>query len=258
MSVVLLERDGAVATITLNRPDAMNAIDMAMRDALPARLLEAERDPAVRAILLRGAPGRGFCSGADVKEFAPVASLSAFRAERVNDHWIAVFERLRKPVIAAIHGYCLGGGLEIALACDIRMAASDAQLGLPELIHGFIPGAGGTQRLRRLVGIGHAMDMILTGSRLTAEAARAIGLVTRVVPTDTLAAESAQLATDIAARAPLAVAAAKEALLSGADLDLRAGMRLELDLLTLLQGSEDRQEAVLARREKRAPVYQGR
>ena len=258
MSDVLLDRHGAVATVTLNRPGAMNAINAAIREQLPACLLEADRDPAIRVIILRGAEGRAFCAGADVKEFAPVESLSVYRAERVHDHWVAVFERVRKPIIAAIHGFCLGGGLEIALACDIRIATDDAEFALPELTHGFIPGAGGTQRLQRLVGLGRAMDMMLTGERIGAQEASRIGLITRVVSRDMLNEIAAALAAAIAARAPLAAMAVKEVLYRGADLDLRAGMRLELDLLTLLLGTEDRQEAVSAGREKRQPMFQGR
>ena len=258
MNAVLLDRDGPVATVTLNRPAAMNAIDGAVREQLPACLLQADRDPAIRAIVLRGAEGRAFCAGADVKEFAPIESLSAYRAERVHDHWVAVFERIGKPVIAAIHGFCLGGGLEIALACDIRIATDNAEFALPELTHGFMPGAGGTQRLQRLVGLGRAMDMMLTGQRVAAEEACRIGLVTRVVPRAMLGETAAALAAAIAARAPLAAMAIKEVLYRGADLDLRAGMRLELDLLTLLLGTDDRQEAVAAGREKRQPMFQGR
>jgi enoyl-CoA hydratase/carnithine racemase len=247
-----------VATVTLNRPGVMNAINAAIREQLPECLLEADRDPAIRVIILRGAEGRAFCAGADVKEFAPVESLSAYRAERVHGHWVAVFERVRKPIIAAIHGFCLGGGLEIALACDIRIATDDAEFALPELTHGFIPGAGGTQRLQRLVGLGRAMDMMLTGERIGAQEASRIGLITRVVSRDMLNETAAALVAAIAARAPLAAMAVKEVLYRGADLDLRAGMRLELDLLTLLLGTEDRQEAVSAGREKRQPVFQGR
>ena len=258
MSEVLLDRLGAVATVTLNRPGAMNAINGAVREQLPACLLEADRDPAIRTIVLQGADGRAFCAGADVKEFAPVDSLSAYRGERVHDHWVAVFERIRKPVVAAIHGFCLGGGLEIALACDIRIATDDAEFALPELTHGFMPGAGGTQRLQRLVGLGRAMDMMLTGQRIGAQEACRIGLATRIVPREMLSQTAAGLAAGIAARAPLAAMAIKEVLYRGADLDLRAGMRLELDLLTLLLGTEDRQEAVSAGRDKRQPMFQGR
>ncbi len=255
---VTYELRDAVAWVTLNRPDAMNAINDAVRTLLPDCLERAEADEAVRAIVISGNGERAFCVGADVKEFAPVDTLSAYRAPRLHHHWISVFERLRKPVIAAVHGFCMGGGLEIALAADIRIAADTAIFALPELTHGFIPGAGGTQRLARLIGPGRAMDMILTGERIGADEAARIGLVTRRATAESLATDAEKLATTIAARAPLAAMAAKEALLRGADMELRAGMRLELDLLTFLMGSEDRHEAVAAFREKRKPVFRAR
>jgi enoyl-CoA hydratase/carnithine racemase len=255
---LLYERRDGVAWVTLNRAAAMNAINEAVRTGLPACLERAEADPEIRAIVLGGNGPRAFCVGADVKEFAPVTALGDYRGPRLHGHWIAAFERLRKPVIAAVHGFCMGGGLEIAMACDIRIAADDAVFALPELAHGFIPGAGGTQRLARLVGAGRAMDMILSGERIDAEEARRIGLVTRVTTPDRLGEAAGKLAGQIAARAPLAVMAAKEALLRGADMELRAGMRLELDLLSMLMGSEDRAEAIAAFREKRPPAFKGR
>jgi enoyl-CoA hydratase/carnithine racemase len=254
---VLSQTQGAVATVTLNRPGAMNAINQAMRQELPAGLLEAERDPAVRVILLQGAGERAFCAGADVKEFAPVASPQRYREERAAEDWVAVFQRLRKPVVAAIHGFCLGGGLEMALACDVRIAADDAQFALPELVHGIVPGAGGTQRLPRLIGPGRALDMMLTGERIDAEEARRIGLVTRVVSRAALPDAAAALARSIAERSPLAAAAVKELVHRGMDCDLRAGLRMELDLLTLLLGTEDRMEAIAAFREKRPAAFRG-
>lgn len=258
MSVVRTDRNGAVAILTLDRPDAMNAINVAMREELPARLAELDRDDAVRAIVLRGAGERAFCAGADIKEFAPVEEPHRYRGARLHDHWVAAFERLRKPIIAAIHGFCLGGGLELALACDIRIAADDARFALPELGHGIIPGAGGTQRLLRLVGPGRATDMILTGERLDAAEALRIGLVTRSVPRAALDDTALRLAERIAAQPPLAVLAAKEALQRGADLDLRAGLRLELDLLIPLLATADRIEAIAARQAKRPPRFEGR
>lgn len=255
---VLYEARGGVAWVRLNRPEAMNAINAAVRAMLPECLERAEADPAIRAIVLCGTGERAFCVGADVKEFAPVAALGDYRGPRLHGHWVAAFERVRKPMIAAVHGFCMGGGLEIALACDIRIAAQDAVFALPELAHGFIPGAGGTQRLARLVGVGRAMDMILSGERIDAEEARRIGLVTRVAAPEALAEAAGRLAEQVAARAPLAVMAAKEAVLRGADMELRAGMRLELDLLSMLMGSEDRAEAIAAAREKRPPVFRGR
>jgi enoyl-CoA hydratase/carnithine racemase len=255
---VLLSLDGAVATVTLNRPEAMNAINQAMRQELPARLLEAEQNPDIRVILLQGAGARAFCAGADVKEFAPVESPSRYREARAADDWASIFLRLRKPVVAAIHGFCLGGGLEMALACDLRIAADDAQFALPELVHGVIPGAGGTQRLPRLIGPGRALDMMLTGERIDAAEAHRIGLITRLVPRAALPDQALALARRIAAQAPLAAAAAKELVHRGMDGNLRAGLRLELDLLALLLGTEDRLEALAAFRDKRSAAFRRR
>lgn len=257
-AAVLIERTGHIEWITLNRPEAMNAINDDIRTQLPEAIRRADADTDVRVIVVRGAPGRAFCAGADVKGFGVVESLSEYRQSRVNDHWIRAFDETRKPVIASIHGYCLGGGLEIALACDIRIASSDATFALPEVTRGTIPGAGGTQRLAKVVGMGRALDMILTGSRITAEEALRLGVITRMSPADALATETAALAELVAGHAPLAVVFAKEAVRKGTDPMLDQGLKLELDLLTLLLSTEDRKEAGAAFREKRKPVFRGR
>lgn len=256
--LVLLDRAEGIAWITLNRPEAMNALSMAVRAALPAAIRAAEADPEVRVLVLRGAGERAFCAGADIKEFVEVPSPPEYRQQRVHDSWIAAFDQTRKPIIASIHGVCLGGGLEIALACDIRIAAEDALFGLPETSLGIMTGVGGSQRLPRVVGMGAALDMILTGERIAAARAREIGLVTRVVPRAELHAATAALAAHLAARPPLAMAFAKEAVRSAMDLPLRDGMRLEVDLLTHLLNTEDRLEAARAFREKRPARFNGR
>jgi enoyl-CoA hydratase/carnithine racemase len=255
---VLLEIADAVAWITLNRPEAMNALNTATRDALPKAIRAADADPAVRVIVLRGAGERAFCAGADIKEFVEVPSPAEYRQSRVHDSWIRAFDEARKPVVASIHGICLGGGLEIALACDIRIAAEDALIGLPETGLGIMTGVGGSQRLPRVVGLGLALDMMLTGERISAARAREIGLVTRVVPCAELHAATAALAAHLAARPPMAMALAKEAVRAAMELPLREGMRLEVDLLTLLLNTEDRLEAARAFREKRKPRFSGR
>jgi enoyl-CoA hydratase/carnithine racemase len=255
---VLLESADGIAWITLNRPEAMNALNMAVREALPQAIRHAETDPAVRAIVLRGAGERAFCAGADIKEFAEVASPAEYRQSRVHESWIRAFDEARKPLIASIHGVCLGGGLEIALACDIRIAAEDALFGLPETGLGIMTGVGGSQRLPRVVGMGVALDMILTGERIPAARAREIGLVTRLVPRAELHAATSALAAHLAARPPMAMAFAKEAVRNALDMPLRDGMRLEVGLLTLLLNTEDRLEAARAFREKRAPRFTGR
>lgn len=241
---VLSETGDGVAWITLNRPRVLNAIDAAMRAALGEALRTAEADAEVRVIVLRGAGPRAFCAGADIKEFGEVASPAAAREARVAAPWIRPLEDARKPVIASIHGHCLGGGLEMALACDIRIAAEDASFGLPEVGLGMLTGVGGSQRLPRAVGAALAMDMLLTGEPISAARALAAGLVTRVVARDALAAETAALAAQLAARPPRALAFAKEAVRAAQDLPLREGMRLEADLLSLLLNEPERLAAL--------------
>lgn len=257
-SAVLKEREGAIAWITLNRPAALNAIDREMRSRLPEAIREADSDPEVRVIVLSGAGERAFCAGADVKAFGTEASPAEYRRSRLEDHWTDVLESAKKPLIAAIHGYCLGGGLEMALACDMRIAAEDSSFALPEVSRGTIPGAGGTQRLARMVGLGRALDLILTAERIGAAEALRIGLITRLVPRDKLLPEARRIAGVVANHAPVAVRFAKEATRRSLDSDLSTGMRLEADLVSLLVSTEDRKEAGAAFREKRKPVFKGR
>ncbi|MCC6535438.1 MAG: enoyl-CoA hydratase/isomerase family protein [Burkholderiales bacterium] len=256
-AAVFQRRDG-VAWVRLNRPAAMNAINEDMRRDLPVAMRAAEADRESRVIVVHGAGERAFCVGADVKEFRAVESPVEYRQSRSYDHWIAPFDAATKPIVCAIHGWCLGGGLEIALACDIRIAAESAQLGFPELSHGTITGCGGSQRLPRVVGAGRAMDIMLTGERMSAAEAYRIGLITRLTPDAGLIAEATRVAELIASRAPLAVRFAKEAVRNALDLELAAGLRRELDLLTHLLQTEDRIEAGAAFREKRKPVFKGR
>ncbi len=254
---VLMQKSGGVAWITLNRPDAMNSINAGIREGLPRRLREADADAEVRVIVLRGAGPRAFCAGADIKEFAAVDSPAAYRQSRI-DNWPRAFDEIRKPVIASIHGFCLGGGFEMALGCDIRIAARDARFAFPETGLGIIPGAAGTQRVSRIAGLGAALDLVLTGERIDAERAHALGLVTRLCEPASLAEETRKLAETVAAKAPLASIYAKEAVRRGYELDLSAGMRLEVDLLTHLINTADRLEAAQAFKEKRPPRFEGK
>jgi len=255
---VQFERDGPVAILTLNRPEALNAINAAMRRDLVDAITRAEDDTDVRAIVLAGAGDRAFCAGADIKEEAPPESLVGARAERHAVGWDDALEATTKPTIAAIHGFCFGGGVEMALACDVRISSTDAVFALPEVGLGMIPGAGGTQRLPRLVGIGHALHLILSGDRIDAERALQIGLVTQVVPREALHQTALACGEQLARGAPRALAYAKEAVRRGSELSLADGLRLESDLATLLLSTEDRFEGANAFREKRAPVYHGR
>ncbi len=257
-AAVRIERDGAIGWVVLNRPDQINAINDGIRRGVPAALAELDADPAVRVIVIRGEGPRGFCAGADIKERRDAETSLQVRRRMEGARWIESLDRVAKPVVAAIHGYCMGGGLELALACDMRFASPDAVLALPETGLGLIPGGGGTQRLPRLVGPGRAMDILLTGSRLDAAQAQAIGLVTRVASSaDALLAEVRELAGQIAARPPTATAHAKQAARAAMTLDLKSGLDRELDLFALLAPMHDVKEAALAFREKRAPRFTG-
>jgi enoyl-CoA hydratase/carnithine racemase len=256
---LLLERRGRTAIVTLNRPDVINAFDDSIRLGFPAMMRKLEADPAVAAIVIAGAGERGFCVGADIKEQRVVGSPAEELRRLQEMAWIEALDSVSKPVIAAVHGFCLGGGTELALACDIRVAAQDAWFGLPETALGLIPGGGGTQRLPRLVGLSRALDLLLTGDRINAEDAYRIGLVTRLKATrEDAMAEALRLADHIGGRPQLAMAYVKKAAKSGLELDLATGLALEKTLFALLTSTADRIEAAAAFREKRPPVFTGK
>jgi len=255
---IVLSTYDKVALVTLNRPQVGNAFNEAIRHELP-RLLDAlDGDDGCAAIVMNGAGERGFCVGADIKESRAIGS-SVQERRRLKDHaWIDRIASLSKPVVAAIHGYCLGGGLELALACDLRMAAPGAVFGLPETGLGLIPGGGGTQRLPRLIGLGRALDLLLTGDRVGTDEALRAGLITRIASNpESLLAEALAVAARIAARPPTASAYAKEAARTGLDMDLQAGLTLEKTLFSLLMSTADRAEAAAAFRDKREPRFTG-
>jgi enoyl-CoA hydratase/carnithine racemase len=256
---VCVEREGGVGWITLSRPGQINAINDEIRQGVPRMLAELEADPAVRVIVISGAGPRGFCAGADIKERRGSVETSLQVRQRLErSRWIESLDRCRKPAIAAIHGFCMGGGMELALACDIRIASPDAVLALPETGLGLIPGGGGTQRLPRVIGPGRALDLLLTGERLTAAEALAIGLVSRVSATaESLREEVAALAAKIAMKPPTATAFVKQAARAAGQVDLKNGLDLELDLFALLAPMQDVKEAAAAFSEKRAPVFTG-
>jgi enoyl-CoA hydratase/carnithine racemase len=230
----------STAVITLNRPDVLNALNGAMRDELADSVRRAEHEDAVRVIVVRGAGDRAFCAGADIREFEPAASLVEVRESRLPPRWNEVVESSRKPTLAAIHGYCLGGGLELALACDIRIASSDSMFAFPEVQLGIIPGAGGTQRLSRVVGLGNALDLVLTGRRIDAHDALRMGLVSEVVELGGLDDAVGRWCSMLASGGSQAIAYGKEAVRAGEDLSLEAGLRLEADLASLLTNTEER------------------
>jgi E-phenylitaconyl-CoA hydratase len=256
---VTIEIKDFVATITLNRPEAMNSIDPESSAQLQAAWAEISTNPAVRAAILTGAGERAFCTGADLKKTMPARESFAelhFKSPRDGASLSSLYTD--KPVIAAINGYALGGGLELALQCDIRLASSTATFGLPEVCIGSIPGAGGTQRLIRAVGQSDAMYMLLSGERIDAAEALRIGLVSRVVSPEALMDTARALALKIAANAPLSVSAVKRLATMGRELPLAAGLELEQQSFGILRNAEDRLEGRNAFAEKRKPRFQGR
>lgn len=255
---VLVEREGMIGRVMLNRPKSLNAINDAMRAELPAALMALDMDPEIRVIVLKAAGDRAFCAGADIREFR--TSESAIDAHRrlTTAPWIEVFSALHKPVIAAIHGACMGGGFEMALACDIRLASADALFALPESGLGLIPGAGGTQRLPRLIGIGPALDLMLSNDRLDAAEAKRLNVITRLFESHQDLLDGAEaLARQIASKPPTATSFIRKAAYASGELGLREGLALERDLFALLLTTADRVEAAAAFSEKRQPVFSG-
>ena len=255
---VLIETDGAVGVVTLNRPHALNALSFPVMKAVAAAFAGFEKDAAIRVILLAGS-SRAFAAGADIAELKDIADATA--ADRILDEHLARWDFVgscAKPVIAAVSGFALGGGCELALACDMIVASESAVFGQPEVMIGTIPGAGGTQRLTKIVGKSLAMEMCLTGRRLTAREALAFGLVNRVVPVESFLTEALTLARSIASQPPLAVMAAKEAVRRAVDLPLAQGLAFERQAFYATFSTADQKEGMKAFSEKRKPVWTGK
>jgi enoyl-CoA hydratase/carnithine racemase len=255
---IVWEVADGVGTLTLNRPEVHNAMNETMRRELTECFGALVGNEEVRVVVVRGAGERAFSAGADIREFVEPQVPTRFREARRRHDFRQVMDRCTQPILAAIRGYAFGGGLELALACDVRVAGDDARLGLTEIDLAIIPGGGGTQRLPRLIGRGKALEMILTGARIDAHEALRIGLVERVVPAAEVGAAAHELARALAAKAPVALRYAKEAVVKGLELPLADGLRLENDLATLLRTTEDRVEGARAFLEKRTPRFTGR
>jgi enoyl-CoA hydratase len=256
---ILFSTDGPVATITINREKVRNALSIATNRELFAALRQVEADAALRVVIITGAGDRAFVAGADINELQALESAEAARAFSEDAHAIGTFiANMRKIVIAAINGFAFGGGCELAMACDIRIAADTAKLGQPEINLGIIPGWGGTQRLPRLVGPGMAKLLNLTGETISANEALRIGLVERVVPANEFHSEVAKLANLIASKAPLAVAAIKQAVNRSLDLSLVDGNAYEAALFGTIAVSADAKEGTSAFLEKRQANWTGR
>ncbi len=255
--LILTEKRGRVAILTLNRPDKRNALNAELRRALIGTLDIAASDSETRAIIITGAGDKAFVAGADIGEFEGRTPVDQYRVMKGASIYDAL-EKIAKPTIAAINGFCLGGGMELALACDIRIASNAAKFGQPEVNLGIIPGGGGTQRLPRVVGLGAALHLILTGDIIDAAEALRLGVVQEIHEPGQLMTRAMQIAESIASRSPVAVAAAKEATRAALSLPLTDGLKLETALFQLCFASEDKVEGVRAFLEKRAPNFPGR
>ena len=255
---LLLERDGAVAIITINRPKVLNALNAQTLDELRRVVLDIGRDDGVRAAVLTGAGEKAFVAGADINELAVQTPTSGREHALTGQHVLGLIENLGKPVIAAINGYALGGGCELAMACTLRLAADTAKLGQPEINLGIIPGYAGSQRLPRLIGKGKAMEMILTGAPISAAEAERIGLVNRVVPAAELMTSARALAADLAKNAPVAMRYIITAINKGLEMPFADGAVLEATLFGLAASTDDMREGTRAFLEKRRPEFKGK
>ena len=254
---LVLERRERVAIITINRPEKRNALNIKTREEGAALLDELRNDSSIGVVVFTGAGEKAFIAGADIAEFAGRTSITQ-RDVMTSRSLFTAIDTFPKPVIAMINGYCLGGGCELALACDIRIASETASFGQPEINLGIIPGGGGTQRLARLVGEGKAMEMILAGDIIDAKTAYSIGLVNHVVPADQLQTKTMEIAQRIAEKSPIALQLAKEAVKLASRSNLDEGLRREIDLFALCFSTEDKDEGVSAFLEKRKAAFKGR
>lgn len=256
--LLLIADKGAVRTITLNRPDKLNALNSATIAALHVAFLDAQKAQSVRCIILTGAGPKAFVAGADISEFAGLPPIIARDFSLAGQKAFRAIETLGKPVLAAVNGFCLGGGMELAMSCSLRIAADTAKFGQPEVNLGIIPGFGGTQRLPRLVGRSAALELCLTGVPISAERAYQLGIVSKVVPAADLMAEVEALADKLAVAAPLALRGVLDAVIYGEDMPLELGLDYESQCFGLLTSTEDMREGTQAFMEKRKAVFVGR
>lgn len=258
MSTVRTDREGHVVTLTLNRPDKLNALNEQLLRELLAAVADLQKDPTVRAAILTSAGEKAFAAGADIAAMASMTPLEAKAFAELGHRVGAVIEEATFPVIAAVHGFALGGGCELALCCDFIYASDRARLGQPEVGLGIIPGFGGTQRLARLVGVPRAKEMCMTGDTMSAEEALRVGLVNAVWPAAELMARTRETAKKIAEKGPLAIASVKRTMARGVEAPLPAATELEASAFASLFGSEDQREGMRAFLEKRTPSFQGK
>jgi len=255
---ILYEKSEGVATITINRPEALNAFNADVIHEILHALEDVKADENVRVVILTGAGEKAFSAGADIKAMKGMNALKARELSQMGEKLCSALENLEKPVIAAINGYALGGGLEVAMACDIRIASENAKMGQTEINIGLIPGWGGTQRLTRLIGITKAKELIFTGKMIDAKTAEQLGLVNMVIPQDKFREAVRQFALELAQKAPVAIRVAKALINKGAEISLDAAIALEREGFGVVASTEDLQEGVSAFIEKRKPVFKGR
>jgi len=255
---LVLERDGAIAAITINRPKVLNALNAQTLDELRRAVLDLQRDAAIRVVILTGAGEKSFVAGADINELAVQTPTGGREHALTGQHVFDLIENLGKPVIAAVNGYALGGGCELAMACTLRIAADTAKLGQPEISLGLMPGYAGTQRLPRLVGKGKAMEMMLTGAPIGADEALRIGLVNRVVPAAEVMTEARNLAAQLAASAPVAMRYIINAVNKGMEMPFAEACQYEATLFGLVASTDDMRDGTKAFLEKRKATFTGR
>jgi enoyl-CoA hydratase len=255
---LLFDVDGGVATITINRPKVLNALNTQTLDELRRVVLHCRQNDAVRCVVITGAGEKSFIAGADINELSVQTPTGGREHAMRGQHILDLIENLGKPVIAAINGFALGGGCELAMACTMRVAAETARLGQPEINLGIIPGYAGTQRLARLVGRGRALELLLTGDHITAAEAHRLGLVNRVVPAADLMADTQKLAASLAAKAPVAVKYIIDAVNKGLDMSFADAQVFEATLFGLVSSTEDMREGTTAFLEKRKAAFKGK
>ena len=255
---IIFEKKEGVATITLNRPEALNAFSKEVVEEILRAVEEIKVDENVRVVVLTGAGEKAFSAGADIKDMIGMTALRARELSFMGERLCLTLENFEKPVIAAINGYALGGGMEVAMACDLRIASENARMGQTEINIGLIPGWGGTQRLTRLVGMTKAKELVFSGKMIDARTAEQIGLLNMVVPTDKFREVVHQLAVDLASKAPVALKVAKALITKGADMDLDAALELEREGFGVVASTDDLKEGVSAFTNKRKPEFKGK
>jgi len=255
---IIYEKSEGIATITLNRPEALNAFSKEVVDEVLQALEDIKNDESVRVVILTGAGEKAFSSGADIKAMKGMNALKARELSLMGEKICSALENLEKPVIAAINGYALGGGLEVAMACDLRIASENAFMGQTEVNIGLIPGWGGTQRLTRLVGKTKAKELVFTGKRIDAKTAEQLGILNLVVPADKFRETVRQFALELAQKAPVALRVAKSVINKGTDMSLDAALAMEREGFGVVASTEDLQEGVSAFAEKRKPAFKGK